>query len=445
MRFQTENYEPLAGRVPAWEFQPLYLSGLRAGQTVTVQSSLETPTGPWLAVQTFETGNAGVVELGAGVDILDPGWMWWSVAPMPPAGGLSRAAIEAGYELAPQIGPLDALHYTLTAETDNGERIETTCIRERLPQTVTVAEVSEGRLRGKYFAPTNGDPVASVLVLGGSEGGITEGRAAALAAEGFGALALAYFGYADLPKHAESISLELFHDGVCWLRARTNGGKCAVWGGSRGSEAALMTAAIWPDEIAAIIGWVPTHLLHAGFDMSGGEDFSLSHRSMWTLHGDPLPAGHKLALSEDLLAARRSGYSEPPGHQYSNEYLAAWRSVPLGDECEIPVERITAPILLISAEDDQLWPSTYGSDRLIERLHRFGKKEQARHVVLPNCGHAIGMPNEPRPHSNTAFWTDGYSGVDGGFIDNGGSPETNAAGARQGWAEALAFLKSTLA
>src|SRR5699024_11289262 len=51
-------------------------------------------------------------------------------------------------------------------------------------------------------------PLPTIVVLGGSEGGLSESSAALLASHGFNTFALAYFGIEDLPKELVNIPLD---------------------------------------------------------------------------------------------------------------------------------------------------------------------------------------------------------------------------------------------
>ena len=55
-----------------------------------------------------------------------------------------------------------------------------------------------------------GNPIAWVITLGGSGGGLSESRAQILASHGFASLALAYFREEDLPPVLKEIPLEYF-------------------------------------------------------------------------------------------------------------------------------------------------------------------------------------------------------------------------------------------
>lgn len=376
-----------------------------------------------------------------GVDIGGPFW-----SPAPPGGRAAYLAqIFAGppAPLAPEIDPLGATTWCIGAAQGGRTVAEISIVRRRLTGGVRHQVVRDGPLRGHYFEPEGAPPYPAVLVLGGSEGGVIPTRAAALAAEGMAALSLGYFDYEDRPRAAINLPIEYFVEGLRWLARRARG-KVAIWGSSRGSEAAILTAAHAPDLVDAVIGWVPSHVVNTGFDMVGGVDFSLMRDAMWTIDGRPVAGAPDEAHTPDRLAARAEAFKSPPGYRFADEFMALWTRKGCEDAYALPAERIEAPILLVSGGDDAIWPSAYAADRLERRLKSLSFGFPVRHVCYPGVGHAIGVPNEPRPFSDIAHWCEGYSGVDNGFVAYGGTPAANAAAARAAWGEATSFLLGAL-
>src|SRR5262249_8645392 len=77
------------------------------------------------------------------------------------------------------------------------------------PGTV-VRAVDEQGLAGLLFLPDAGVRRPAVITVGGSGGGLDWEIAAALAAHGYAAFALPYFGFDPLPSSLNSIPLEYF-------------------------------------------------------------------------------------------------------------------------------------------------------------------------------------------------------------------------------------------
>ena len=65
------------------------------------------------------------------------------------------------------------------------------------------------------------------------------------------------------------------------------------------------------------------------------------------------------------------------------------------DAAAIPAELIQGPVLLLSAEDDLIWPSTYMSQRLMARLSAAQHPYLDQHVSYPGAGHLISPGSDP--------------------------------------------------
>jgi dienelactone hydrolase len=209
--------------------------------------------------------------------------------------------------------------------------------------------VARAGFYGEFFSPAVPGRRPAVLVLGGSDGGLSLGGpsttllAAMLAAHGYPALALAYFRAPGLPPALADIPLEYFAKALRWLRGQphVDPGRVLALGISRGSEAALLVGAHYPGLVGGVIASVPNHV-------AGGQS--------WTLHGQPLPPGEV-----------------------------------------IPVERIKGPVFLDCAGADHVLTSCPNAHAILRRLA--AHHDPYRHVLYayPAAGHGVGtlMPYEP--------------------------------------------------
>ncbi len=399
----------------------------------------------WGASFAGQTDAEGQLTMGAvkGAGEAADSLTWlWNLQPIAGEAALIEA-VQRGtlIGLAPALEtPLSPLELDLTVLLDGDAIFASPLSLPRCPKSVRAETIQHQKLRGQWFRPIDQAVRGAVLVLGGSEGGIVPARAAALAAEGYAALALGYFDYEDRPKAASNLPLDYFEAALAWMGEQVPGEKRFVWGGSRGSEAALLSAVHFSALVDGVIGWVPGPLVHTGFDMVGGTDFAVIEDPMWTLKGVPVPGAPHLPVTAARQSARERAYSSMPGYRYTAEFRDLWATPGLGKPYGIPIEQVKAPVLLVGAEDDGIWPSAEGAEILLARHQQRGGEATVEAIILPKAGHALGMPNEPRPYSHVAYWQGGYSGVEGGFIDQGGTPETNAKAARDGWAAALRFL-----
>jgi dienelactone hydrolase len=252
------------------------------------------------------------------------------------------------------------------------------------PQRATVA--GQGFF-GSYYAQPGSGRHPAVLVLGGSEGGLSTGfLAASLAGSGYPSLALAYFDEPGLPQTLHRIPLEYFARALRWLAAQpqVDPSKIVVLGISRGSEAAQLLGVHYPALVHGVVAVVPSDAVNCSLPFCND--------SAWTLRGRPFR------------------YAQPPSS--------------VDARARIPDERIRGPMLLICAGQDRVWPSCDYAHDAMSHLAR----DQYRHelVVEPESGHGVGalVPYEPNPVS--------------GDPNNAGTADE--LGREDAWPQLLAFL-----
>ena len=277
-------------------------------------------------------------------------------------------------------------------------------------------ELREAGLVADYFAadPATASPGA-IIVLGGSEGGLGGSRnlARRLAAAGFDAIAVSYFGEAGQSPRLDQVPIEPMTRAREWLEARPGPGEAiAVLGVSKGGELALLTASRDP-AIKAVVAAVPSHVVWQGIDMQGGMT-----GSSWTVGGVPLPYV-PYDLSNGFISVHAL-------------YAGSLASAPA--EAEIPVEQIAGPILLVSGQADTLWPSTEMANRVEQRLRANNFPHGVTHLAYPDAGHAVfGAPVRAD--------TPGLERV----LSVGGTIDGLVAARADVWPRAIAFLKDALA
>lgn len=234
----------------------------------------------------------------------------------------------------------------------------------------------EEGLVGAIFRPPEERVYPGLLVLGGSEGGLdgAAGLARPLAAQGYVALAVAYFGTAGVPQTLQDVPLEYFDRAIERLKREpgVDPERIAVIGGSKGGEAALLIGARRTD-LAAVVAAAPSDAVWQGINRASREP-----KSSWTSGGQPLtylPFDRSRPFTTLFNLYQDSRPSSGPG-------MAA-----------IPVERIGAPLLLLAGENDSLWPSADMVRAMTQRLKDKEFAPEFRHLEFQDAGHAIlGAP-----------------------------------------------------
>ena len=295
--------------------------------------------------------------------------------------------------------------------------------RLRIKEGVQRKEIRDNGLVGTFFVPENASNVPAIIDLTGSGGGMSETCAALFASHGYASLALAYFGSETLPKTLTHIPLEYFKKAIEFLQHQ-NGvdpEKIAVIGGSRGGELSLLLGATYP-EIKCVIGYVP-----GIYRCPGAEG------PAWILNDKPLPFISSSGDEQVMAEIQRSMASGE-----ATSFLPMFTSIINDSDAirgtEIPIENINGNILLISGQDDQLWPSSTMSEMAMERLKSNDFKHYYKHLSYPDAGHMISAPFIPTTIS------DATHPVNGVFMKLGGTPEGNAYARMDSWEQILKFL-----
>src|SRR2546427_3379094 len=247
----------------------------RVTVTATFQVAEATPWRSWAAFIADDGGRVAVTRQApvAGTwEGLSPMGLFWSATPVP---GKWRSA-PPDWVMWPSVA-------RLRAEAPGVAPAELTVERRLAGDGVSRRLVREAGVVGTLFLPPGDGPHPSVIVLGGSDGVISEHRAALVASHGYAALSLAYFGATDLPSELVNVPLEYFEHAVSWMQGQPwlRDGLLAVWGASRGGELALLLGATIP-AINAVIAYVASGVLHGPFEPHDPPDTP----PCWTSRGD---------------------------------------------------------------------------------------------------------------------------------------------------------------
>jgi dienelactone hydrolase len=401
------------------------LSGVEPGQPVSFRATTCDQAGQLLASSAvFVAGPEGCIDLGNCKPLLGS-YDWVDamglIFTMKPADEPMKARLPIQFGLEPMV-------ITFTAET-GGKMIAAQSVeRIWMAKGVERVEVRDQGLKGVFFIPSDARPQPAIILVSGSEGGLNENRAAMFASHGYAALALAYFAYEDLHEDLFQIPLEYFETAIHWLQQhpKVDGKRLAITGGSRGGELSLLLGVKF-QEFKTVIAYVPSSVIWIGYGPEGNPD-----QPAWTFRGEPLPyITQKFEMEMEL--------KNPDGSiPLTPTFLEAMEEKDSVQAAVIPVEKINGAVLLISGEDDQMWPSTLFSKMVMRRLDEHQFSHPYQHLNYPRTGHAIGAPYIPLVPSH------GIHPVDGKDYAYGGTPEGQAFAVRDSWGKVLQFLDEHL-
>lgn len=319
-------------------------------------------------------------------------------------------------------GPMDfKAPYTFSLEWHSQEITSATLPWKMTRPNVTKHDFGGRDMVGHLYLPQASEPLPTVVVLGGSEGGVTSASfaAAAWANAGFASLGLAYFAEPGLPTKLKNIQLEYFERafGMLSQHPQVDPNRIALMGTSRGGELALLLGAYFPRYVSAVIGVTPSQFLW-------GPSWSFRGQMLPHIIG-PLSTGRLFRDGQTVLRQR-------DGFAASLHALGAHRAY-----ARIQIEGIDGPVLFVAGEDDQIWPAADFVREAMLDLKAAGRTGDEMQI-FSEAGHFISIPGYPTTQTSREHPQFGV------VFDNGGRPDADAHASREFWTKAKAFLREHL-
>lgn len=240
----------------------------------------------------------------------------------------------------------------------------------------TVLPANYGHVKSELFIGQTPGPL--IVGFGGAEGGNAwasdhwKNQRDQFLDSGYSFLAIGYFGSEGIPAKLDRISLDAIHAAIGKAAANpgVNGECVAVIGASKGAELGLALASYWTD-IDAVVGIVPANVVFAGHtDAMTTSSFTYHDKALPFV---PVPWSAAPSL---IVGDLRRAYS------IMLEDEAAV------DRARIPVEQINGPLFLLSATNDEFWPSTEMSESIVASLKQRNFPYFVQHVAIEGSHHA---------------------------------------------------------
>ncbi|WMN61910.1 hypothetical protein NI389_19085 (plasmid) [Pseudoalteromonas xiamenensis] len=236
-----------------------------------------------------------------------------------------------------------------------------------------IQKVEYKNLVANLYLPKSEKKLPVVIAFGGSEGGINTGNSNGemIAPHGVAVLGLAFFKEEGISPTLDQIPMEYFIDAIDFLEMQPaiDATRIGVVAGSRGSEAAFLMATM-DSRIKSVVVTTPSEVPWYGLTLA---------KSAWTYKGQDIPA---LSLELDSNA------------KLLDRFKAALAIKDNVENARFKFEKINGPLLLISAENDQIWPSyQMGKD-----IEAYLKNKDFKHNVIHHSyktGHGFSQETAP--------------------------------------------------
>lgn len=397
--------------------------GFEPQSSVVVRASAQSQNdGKWKSHARFAVGDNGTFVVGEQSPIegtyegADPMGLFWSKR-LTDANPDQKLPPEAIF-----VPGTQSYEVTLTAEVDGESVAEATTTRRLFDPDIEEREIDRDDIVGKLFLPPGEGPAPALVHLHGAGGKPHLATGRLLASRGFATLSLQYFGDpAPIPNTLAEVPVEYAETAIDWLREqdRVASPEVGLFGFSRGGSLALLLASR-NENIGGVVGWVPSGVVWEGLSY----ERTPTGTSAWSIDGEPVPFLELADADPGPPPAPSLPYYEPALEGASEDELS---------EAENPVENADTPLFLVSVTDDQRWPSTDFSERVVARLDAEEYSHEYRHDRHDGAGHYMRFPYLPT--AGTA--RDQYNVY-------GGSQVANARANADAWSETLAFFEDAL-
>lgn len=238
-----------------------------------------------------------------------------------------------------------------------------------------------GQLQTKLYL-AKGMKQGLVVGFGGGSGGndwardYMKEKREELHKHGFAVLAIGYFNTGgDTPESLDRIGLDVIADTILQIANRNpqiNPERIALIGGSKGGEL-ILNMASRDVRFKAVIALSTSHVSFPATTIT-------ANTSSWSYRGKEVPY---------VPAPFRTLWPAIKGDLYSAFSIMLEDQVAV-EQAEIEVEKINGPILLLSAADDEAWPATEMSSRIIDRLQENNFRYSYEHIILKG-GHTAPL------------------------------------------------------
>lgn len=237
-----------------------------------------------------------------------------------------------------------------------------------------------------YLSHSESQPL--IVAFGGGSGGndwernYLKDKRDEFLTRGFAVLAIGYFNTEQSPGTLDRISLNAISDSVLQIAKRfpqLDSSRIILLGASKGGELALNLASRF-SHFKGVIALSTSHVSFPAHTLA-------ANTSSWQYNKQEVP--YVPAPLKTVVPALKGNLYEAFSIMLEDEAAVSL--------AEIEVENINGPILILSGKEDEQWPATEMSDRIIDRLFKNNFRYSYSHLAFEG-GHV-----EPLNHLDEVY------------------------------------------
>ncbi len=184
----------------------------------------------------------------------------------------------------------------------------------------------------------------------------------------------------------------------------------------------MILGSLFPEKFSAIAAYVPSSVIYGSLINPD--------KPAWLYQGKPLAPSAPFPFTAAHLQAHTN--REIP-IALTPFFLEGMKDRELFEQSAILVEKLRCPLLLISGQRDQMWPSTLFTSQIEERLRIKNSSIPCFHYSYPKSGHSLA-PCSHRTHVGKVHSIDHF------LFDFGGNLEDDSRASLDAWEKTLHFF-----
>jgi len=285
--------------------------------------------------------------------------------------------------------------------------------------------INKNNFKGNFYSKKTTEEKTTVILIGGGQWG--DYWAQYFAKNNMVGFSIPYFGQDSLPRLPEEIELEYFEDAINWLKKQpeVNPKKIVVMGASRNAELALLIASNLNHLISGVVAYAPSSVSWSNTVLPYNSD---EMKASWKYQKIDIP----------YIPMKKIKGSESEVVNMLDYWEKGLKKIDYIEKASIKVEQIKGSILLISGNDDKVWPSSKMADMIEKRLKDNRFEFLFKNFKYDNAGHSISN----NPDSKSSYQTNTIT-IDGKKYkyEFGGTVEGNFKAKQNARCELMKFLK----